>query len=93
MRDTQLTPKIVNLPNLTEEEQAQVDAARALAEWRERTKIGFLAALLHKGRPFTGVRKPKRKPTKHQRQIDNTRARSEFLATQGKSRKFVVKDA
>jgi hypothetical protein len=64
---------------LTEAEQAELDAFKAEAKWKKNTQIAFLAALFRKGKPFTGVSKPRRKPTKHQRGIANARARSGYL--------------
>ena len=74
-----LQPEAVEVPNLTPEQQEQVAAYRAHVEWRNRTQTGYLAALLRKGKPFMGVAKKPRKPTKHQRSIIAARTRSAYL--------------
>ena len=93
MNTKDLMPERVTLPDLTAEEEQQIADLKELFEWRERTQIGFLKALLAKGTPFTGVRKPQPKPSKHQRRIASARARSEFLVSVGRSRKPVTTDA
>jgi hypothetical protein len=80
MIDKKLMPERVELPDLTEAEQQQIEEHKEYAAWRSRTQVGFLKALLWRNpRPFIGVRKPQRKPTKHQRRIANARARSATL--------------
>lgn len=71
----------VEVPGLSEDEKANIEAIREEMEWYERTRSGFLRALFinTRGRPFTGVRKPRRKPTKHQRHMARVKARSAFL--------------
>ena len=78
MKDSQLIPR-VELPNLTEDEQEQIDSFKEYSAWRTRTRNAFLTALMAKCVPFTGVAKPERKPTKHQRHKARVQVRSEFL--------------
>jgi hypothetical protein len=70
----------VEVPDLTDEDRARIDALREEMDWYNRTKYGFLRALLLKGtKPFTGVAKPAKKPTKHQRHMASVKARSAYL--------------
>lgn len=70
----------VELPDLSEAERAQIEAVHEEMDWYQRTRMGMLRALLLKGvKPFTGVRKPVRKPTRHQRHMANVKARAAYL--------------
>jgi|GEM_PF-5489217 len=79
MKDSQLMPKRVELPNLTEAEKGEVESYKEYVAWRTRTQVAFLTALMKRCVPFTGKPKPQRKPTKHQRRIANARTRSKYL--------------
>lgn len=72
----------VEVPGLTEEERAGVEAVREEMDWFQRTKSGFLTALLAKGRPYIGKAKPPHKPTKHQRHMAKMRVRAEHVRLQ-----------
>jgi hypothetical protein len=72
----------VELPGTTDEDRAKIEALHDEMEWNQRTSTMFLRALLLKGvRPFVGVAKPAKKPTKHQRHMANVKARSAYLKT------------
>ena len=70
----------VELPGLTKEDKAQVEAARDEMEWYERSRVRFLDALVSKRGPlFLGKAGPRRKPTKHQRHKAAVKVRSAYL--------------
>lgn len=74
----------VELPGTTDEDRANIEALHEEMEWNQRTSTLFLRALLMRGvKPFTGVAKPARKPTKHQRHMANVAARAYFLKGRG----------
>lgn len=72
----------VELPGLTDEERAIGAHLRDEMDWYARTKHGYLMALLRKQPLFTGSRKPRRKPTAHQRRIEVARTRSAYVRSQ-----------
>lgn len=84
-RDTSV-PR-VEIPGMSDEDRARAEALREEMDWYERTRSQFLRALFiqTRGRPFIGARtprKPRRKPTKHQRHMASVKARSAYLKTQ-----------
>lgn len=72
----------VELPDLSEEERAQIEAVQEEMDWYVRTKRNFLTLLIANPQVYLRKPKPRRKPTKHQRHMASVKARSAYVRSQ-----------